>query len=439
MSPISTIFLVFFVSFLPGYHLLRKQTDAQRLWLIAASLLFYGWVHWWFVPILLATSLLDFWLAHSANKKPALIVTISVLSNIGLLLGFKFGGVLTGNDSWIIPLGVSFYTLQSLGYVVDVSKGLLPPVTDYRKFLVLVCMFPHLSAGPIIRVKTMLPQLDGEKGLSLERLWMGLPLIAQGYFKKCVLGDSLAPVVQALLADQHPSTANAWVGMCCFAFQIFFDFSGYSDMARGLGKVIGYELAQNFNSPYLSQSIGEFWRRWHISLSLWIRDYVYIPLGGSRGTKFQTSINTVLAMAISGVWHQSHVTCLVYGLWHGVLICLERLAPGVKKFGILSVILTFALVVYGWVWLISPNVETALRLSHSMITPNGGLSLPVTFKVRLILVSTLGYLVFCYAREKGWRPQIATAEWMIYARTAVLAGLAIAYSAPPAQFFYFHF
>ncbi len=427
---------------------MRRSQNLQRLWLIGASLLFYGWLHWWFVPILLATSLLDFYLASTVSKKPSstrAIILVSVASNVGLLIWFKFGGALQGNDSWIIPLGISFYTLQSLSYVIDVAKGIIPPLSDYRQFLVLVCMFPHLSAGPIVRVKDMLPQMERIKAITMPVLWASLPIIVQGYFKKCVLADNLSPTVQALLADPNPSGANARFGMVCFAFQIFFDFSGYSEMAIGLARLLGYDLLKNFEDPYLSTSITEFWRRWHISLSTWIRDYVYIPLGGSRCSPSRTALNTILSLALSGIWHGSHLTCLIYGLWHGVLICLERLLPGVAKQRDLpwvrpfSTLLTFGLVVIGWIWLLCPNVNTALGITKALFATSGAMTLPITFRVQIILVLISLFGIFAYARNLKWIGQGVGSPLPIMIRTGVLAGLAIAFSAPPTQFFYFHF
>lgn len=319
-----------------------------------------------------------------------------VAFNVAVLVVWKYAGFastqaaglasFTGLDLPVIelalPIGISFYTFHHISYVVDVYRGERPALRDPVSFVTYIAMFPQLVAGPIVRYREIADQLGQSRSHRLDDIAAGLPRFALGLIKKVVIADSLAPVVDACFntpADQM-TTAIAWLGAIAYTLQLYFDFSGYSDMAIGLGRMLGFRLPENFARPYSSASITEFWRRWHISLSRWFRDYVYIPLGGNRQGVQTTYRNLWIVFALAGLWHGANWTFLLWGLYHGTALVIERrrgwgvaaAEPG-HRLGRRA--LTLLIVMFGWVLFRSPNLGTALVfLQHMVILDLGGLT-----------------------------------------------------------------
>ncbi|MGH3777443.1 MAG: MBOAT family O-acyltransferase [Pseudonocardiaceae bacterium] len=318
-----------------------------------------------------------------------------VVFDVAVLVVWKYAGFasaqaaglasFTGLDLPIVelalPIGISFYTFHHISYVVDVYRGERPALRDPVAFVAYIAMFPQLVAGPIVRYREIADQLGQQRSHRLDDIAAGLPRFALGLIKKVVIADSLAPVVDACFntpADQM-TTAIAWLGAIAYTLQLYFDFSGYSDMAIGLGRMLGFRLPENFARPYSSASITEFWRRWHISLSRWFRDYLYIPLGGNRQGVQTTYRNLWIVFALVGLWHGANWTFLVWGLYHGTALVLERRCgwgvAAVEPGHWLRRVLTLLVVVFGWVLFRSPNLGTALVfLQHMVILDLGGLT-----------------------------------------------------------------
>ena len=316
----------------------------QNYFLIGASLFFYGFVHPWFVLPFLATSLIDYLVACRMDSSPnhrRWLVAVSVCSNLGLLAVFKYYNFFVENvavlvDKWHLPLmlpalrialpvGISFYTFQSIGYVVDVYRGKVQACRNLRDYVLFVAFFPQLVAGPIQRAGDLLQQILRPRSLSADIAFRAFLLLLWGFFKKLVIADNVAVIANKVFAIQAPSFPILWVGVIAFAIQIYADFSAYTDIARASARLMGFELSRNFNHPYLADSPSDFWRRWHISLSTWIRDYIYIPLGGSRGSRAREIVNLFIVFFLTGLWHGASWNFIVWGLYYAVLTVLYRL------------------------------------------------------------------------------------------------------------------
>ena len=369
-------YVIFLVSLLALYFWLPRRE--QNLLIIIASYIFYGWVHPWYLILIGITTIFDWGCAigmenssTQARKKAFFITSISV--NLLILGVFKYFGFFAENftavltsiglmpSPWIVkialPAGISFFTFQSISYAVDVYKGrsrACRSIIDYATF---VSFFPQLVAGPIERAGHMLPQYAQRRGLNLEGMRTGLLLLLWGLFQKVVIADSAALIADKVFSLGDPSFPILWSGVLAFGVQIYADFSGYTDMARGSARLLGIELCKNFNHPYLAQSPGAFWRRWHMSLSTWFRDYVYIPLGGSRDGEGKMARNLISTFFLSGLWHGASWNYVIWGTYHGVLVALwpflaKRVPVLTEKTGafgiILRVTLTCVLMHLGW-------------------------------------------------------------------------------------------
>jgi|APTNR8051073442_1049403.scaffolds.fasta_scaffold00058_66 alginate O-acetyltransferase complex protein AlgI len=370
-------FWIFFVVVFGVYVALPHR--AQNRWLLAASYFFYGCWDYRFLGLLLLSTGIDYVLAQriedaeDAGSRKRL-VTISMCASLTILGFFKYFnffaenlaallGVLgfpvsVSHLNVILPWGISFYTFQTMNYTVDVYRRHMKASRDFMDFAVFVSFWPHLVAGPIMRASVLLPQVENPRTLSRQRLREGSWLILWGLFKKVVIADNLAVVVDAVFHGQTPMTGPyVLLGVYAFAFQIYGDFSGYSDMARGLAQVMGFDLMINFNSPYFSKNPSEFWRRWHISLSTWLRDYLYIPLGGNRRGERRTYINLALTMLLGGLWHGAAWTFVVWGAYQGALLAIHRAWTGPQGEkakpltgwrGVLAMVVMFQFVCLGW-------------------------------------------------------------------------------------------
>lgn len=320
-------------------------------------------------------------------KKRRKFLYLSLIANVGILFYFKYYNFLRDNlqdlfdllsinavipdHNFLLPVGISFYTFQTLSYTIDIYKNRLKPEKKFINFALYVSFFPQLVAGPIERSTSLLPQLKKLHDFDYDMVRYGMLLILWGMFKKVVIADRLA--IYADLVFNDPIAYNGlatMVGAICFSFQIYCDFSGYSDIAIGSSKVLGIDLMENFKGPYFSRSIREFWQRWHISLSTWFRDYVYIPLGGSRITTLITYRNLTIVFLVTGIWHGANWTFIVWGLYHGFFLLLERL--GLKTIldsmpSFIQIIYVFVISTIGWVFFRAENLDSALDVLYQML------------------------------------------------------------------------
>lgn len=344
----SLIFVLFGIIFFLVSKMIGKRVNGRLVWLTLASFFFYGWWDWRFLFLIVFSGLIDYYAALGMARFPAkkkILLVLSIIANIGSLSVFKYSGFIARNidallglqggfsllsntpDFFLItPVGISFYTFQSMSYTFDVYRDKLQPTKKLIHFFAYLSMFPQLVAGPIVRAKTMLPQMLKVTNVSNEERWAGFQLVVRGYFKKMVIADNLAPLVVAAFSapELNQSSVFWWATIVAFAFQIYCDFAGYSDIARGLARWMGYDFPDNFNHPYISTSMREFWSRWHISLSTWFKDYLYIPLGGNQKGIFRTHINLWITMVVSGFWHGAAWTFVAWGALHALFSSVER-------------------------------------------------------------------------------------------------------------------
>ena len=332
--------VIFLCCFLPLFFLLDRAWPRSNLFLLLASLVFYAWGEPLYLGLLLASSAGNYQLARLIDGRQGAarrrLLLLGVAGNLLLLGFFKYAGFILvetlGARSFVpppLPLGISFFTFHCLSYLIDVYRGTIPAERSRVDFFTYIALFPHLIAGPIVRYADIGPQLKA-RGRTLQGMTLGLRLFALGLAQKLLLADQLAPLADAVFAADPASLspAAAWAGLACFTLQIYFDFAGYSTMARGLALMLGISFPRNFDRPYAAQSVTAFWRRWHITLSSWLRDYLYIPLGGGRRGRLLTARNLVLTFLACGLWHGAAWTFVVWGLWHGLLLLLERIGLG---------------------------------------------------------------------------------------------------------------
>jgi alginate O-acetyltransferase complex protein AlgI len=378
------LFWLFFFIVFPIQFKLRRFTRTRLWFLLFVSLFFYGFWNWKFIFLLLFSITVDFWAARrmerSTQHKKAYLV-VSMLANLGSLAVFKYANMffeIIANPllsfvgqapipamEIILPVGISFYTFQSMSYTIDVYRGVLPARKDFLPFAASVSLFPQLVAGPIVRPLDLLPQIEKSALLSTIRFLPAALLITVGLFKKTV-ADMLAPVSDAFFSNpDSASFIDAWAGTLAFTGQIYGDFSGYTDIAIGLGLLLGYRFPLNFRLPYLATSPIDFWRRWHISLSSWLRDYLYIPLGGRKRRNF----SLLVTMLLGGLWHGASYTFLIWGAYHGILLVMTHKTLWLLeryKFPEPSVwlkrLLTFYLVVLGWVFFRAESLDDAIKI-----------------------------------------------------------------------------
>jgi alginate O-acetyltransferase complex protein AlgI len=366
---------------------------------------FYGWWDYRFLSLIFLSTIVDYIIGlnitkQDSEKKQKLLLWYSVLFNLSVLGFFKYYNFFV--DSWIdlfgsigyeiksvwtlniiLPVGISFYTFQTMSYTIDVYRKKLEPTKDFISFASFVSFFPQLVAGPIERATNLLPQILNKREFKYEQGVQGLKLILWGMFKKVVIADSLAPMVDNIFSNYEDfGGGTLWLGAIYFAFQIYCDFSGYSDIAIGTSKLFGFELMSNFKFPYFSRNIGEFWRRWHISLSTWFRDYLYIPLGGSQEGKWKSIRNIFIIFLVSGFWHGANWTFIFWGLFHSILflpsfvlntnrkyttsiIGENTFLPSPKEF--VQVGVTFTLVTIGWVFFRSESIVDSFVYLKKMV------------------------------------------------------------------------
>jgi D-alanyl-lipoteichoic acid acyltransferase DltB (MBOAT superfamily) len=381
----STEYLIFGPLVLALYYVLSRP--AQNAMLLVASYVFYAWFDWRFLGLLLVSSFVDYFVALAiegagSRARRRALLTLSVVVNLGILGTFKYLGFFVESLSRVaqglgfsvsgpaievlLPIGISFYTFQSLAYTIDVYRGRRSATRDPVLHGLYVAFFPQLVAGPIERAGNLVPQLERVRRVSGADLGRGLQLLVFGYLKKVGIADALAPRVDTVFADPAAhGSPELLLAVYLFAIQIYCDFSGYTDIARGSARLLGIRLRSNFRQPYLSADITEFWRRWHMSLSSWLRDYLYIPLGGSRRGRLRTAANLLATMLLGGLWHGAAWNFVVWGALHGLFLIGHRLiGRGRRALGaarVLATLATFHLVCFAWIFFRAPDLATALE------------------------------------------------------------------------------
>lgn len=385
----SITFLVYFLPvFLLAYHLTPNKF--KNACILIASIIFYSWGGPKFIFVILGTTFLDFFLVnamHEAKTKSSkkILLVISLCMNVGLLFYFKYCNFFIDNINalfgadihWtkvLLPIGISFYTFESITYVVDVYRGVHKPLKNFWSYQTYIILFPKLIAGPIVRYHDIAGQITNrEKNYTANIKLSGFFIFCFGLAKKVIIANTLGMQADAVfkLNAADIDTAAAWVGAIAYTFQIYFDFSGYSDMAIGLSKIMGFRLPENFSNPYLSFSITEFWRRWHMTLGSWMKNYLYIPLGGNKVTPVKLYRNLVIVFLLSGLWHGASWNFVIWGAFHGFFLVMERLFLGkvYEKAGkLISTFITFILVITGWVFFRNENLEYAVQVIKKMYT-----------------------------------------------------------------------
>ena len=387
----SVIFLCLFLPIVLGEYYLLPKREAKNLWLIAASLLFYAFSGLWYVLLLLFSVFCNYLAGlFVSGRKGVLYVAVAV--NLGVLGVFKYltflvrtvdqlPGVAITVPSIVLPVGISFFTFQGLSYVIDVYRNERLKSTRFRDVLLYIALFPQLVAGPIVRYEDVVDEIKG-RCHTLEQLANGLRRFIIGLSKKLLIADVCGSVVTLIYSAERSvlDSRTAWLAAVCYLIQIYFDFSGYSDMAIGLGLCFGFHFKENFNYPYISASIQEFWRRWHISLSTWFREYLYIPLGGNRKGKAKTYRNKLIVFFCTGLWHGANWTFIVWGLWHGFFIVAEDAVKKlfrIEKHGkggrntvmaVLKHLYTLLVVLIGFVIFRADNIEQAASMIRAMFS-----------------------------------------------------------------------
>ena len=393
----------FFLFFTVVYGLyLKLGHKGQNRMLLIASYIFYGSWNWRFLSLILISTIIDYYCGiqierELTKKRSKLFLIISICSNLGILGIFKYYDFfalsfqrLTNIFGWniepiflnlILPVGISFYTFQTMSYTIDIYFKKLKPTKHFFDFALYVAYFPQLVAGPIERAKHLLPQVLKPRIVTLDLFYQGAFLIFWGIFQKAFIADNLAMIVDPVFNGSGPYNGIlVLVALYAFAFQIYCDFAGYSNIARGLSKCMGFDIMVNFNLPYFAKNPSDFWRRWHISLSTWLRDYLYIPLGGNKKGKLVTYRNLFITMFLGGVWHGAAMTFVVWGIYHGVLLIIYRLfKPFFEGFDRLSkfftrsgweaikIVFFFHVVTIGWLFFRANSVGDALEMMHAII------------------------------------------------------------------------
>ena len=478
----------FIFLFLPitlfGYFLWgKKSVHEANVWLLVASFFFYAWWDVRFLPLLLASILANFLIGLALGrfrfKKIFLIVGIAV--NLGFLGFFKYADffIQTMNRAFrtdwnflhlVLPLGISFYTFQAISYIADVYLGRTNAEKSLVNLALYISLFPQLIAGPIVDHKMMIPQFSSKERhrFNAEGFSAGITLFSLALFKKVVIADSLSPVVADIFGRiSSLSMLDAWVGVISYSFQLYFDFSAYSEMAIGLGKMLGFDFPTNFDSPYQATSVIDFWRRWHITLGSWIRNYIYIPLGGNRKGGKRKMLNLFVAMTLCGFWHGAGFRYIAWGMMHGGFLVVNHWW---RKFSrahtlhlprIFSALLTFGCVTAGWAVFRAPSLRDGLRLIKRMLNfhrfalPAGGkienlLSFLHYFKVQFVSVPTypfaflllLSVLSFCFPSAQKIVAERFRASWKwLFATLAALfySLYTMAGNANLSEFLYFQF
>ncbi|MFC0875835.1 MBOAT family O-acyltransferase [Saccharicrinis sp. FJH2] len=475
-----------FVIFLPVVFILywfttSKNLQFQNILVVAASYVFYGWWDWRFLSLIMLSTLVDYTVGlqlgkEENRKKRKVLLWISIIVNIGLLGYFKyynffldnfieafkfFGSTFNSKSLQIIlPVGISFYTFQTLSYTIDVYKRKLEPTRDLIAFSAFVSFFPQLVAGPIERATHLLPQFYSKRNFDYSKAVNGMRQILWGLFKKVVIADNCAEFANTIFnhSTQY-SGSTLLLGAIFFAFQIYGDFSGYSDIAIGTSRLFGFDIMKNFAFPYFSRNIGEFWRRWHISLSTWFRDYVYIPLGGSKGSKWQNVRNIFIIFLVSGFWHGAKWTFIAWGALNAIyflpLLLTKsnrkylnipaegKVIPGVME--IFSIGITFLLATLGWIFFRSESMGQAMHI-FSKVFSKSIFSMPYfengTLAIPTIILTIIFLITEWFGRADNYAIEKLALKWNKYLRYSFYYLIIFAlfwFGGKEQQFIYFQF
>lgn len=442
--------------FIIYWFLLRDNVQWQNIFLVISSYVFYGWWDWRFLILILVSTVVDYLLGNKlyeepSEKKRRFFLYISLAVNLGLLGFFKYFNFFLDNFSSafsffgsqvkldslsiILPVGISFYTFQTLGYSIDIYRGKIKPAHNFISFAAFVSFFPQLVAGPIERASNMLPQFYRKRKFLYARGVYGLRQILWGLFKKVVIADHCAKYVDLIFDDPDTfSGSTLALGAILFTFQIYADFSGYSDIAIGTARLFGFDLMRNFSYPYFSRNIGEFWRRWHISLSTWFRDYLYIPLGGSRVGTVKKVRNIFLIFVISGFWHGANWTFIAWGTLHALFFLPLLFFRSNRKYmnivaennaiptfsEAVKMLLTFSFLVFSWIFFRSPSISEAFLYLQHLFT-RSLFSVPELLPKMIFL-----FIVF-----------LLTVEWLARRQDFALAKFESSFNKPFRWCFYF--
>jgi D-alanyl-lipoteichoic acid acyltransferase DltB (MBOAT superfamily) len=475
------VFAAFFAVVYPVYLLVRRNNRLMNLWLMIASYTFYGWWNPTYLLLLFGTSAIDYLMVLLMERKQStrkLWLIISLVSNFGFLAYFKYSGFLTDNvnallaqlgssfrlpdpitypnemiglfgatdhffDKVVLPIGISFHTFQSMSYTIDAYQGTIQTERSFIRFLTFVSFFPQLVAGPIERAHNLLPQLQGTPVISAQRIADGLSLFFVGFFKKVALADYLARYVDPVYGNPSNHEAPALIlATVAFAWQIYFDFSGYTDMARGIAEVMGFRLMLNFNNPYTANGMGDFWNRWHISLSTWFKDYLYFPLGGNRGGTMRTYQNMFITMVVSGFWHGAAWTFIIWGALHALGRCLtrelertafyrERVPRLVKQTWV------FAFICFTWIFFRAQSLDDAGLIIKKIFRMDWADPRFPVLMATLVVAVWLYQLV--YTSGSRLRPILETQPVRVGLVMLMLAYLMIIAQPSTKQFIYFQF
>jgi alginate O-acetyltransferase complex protein AlgI len=469
----SLTFVAFFLVVLAAYWTMRSW-EARKNLLLVASYIFYGAWNPPFAALLFATTALDFYLGRKMGqltepRERRIWLVISVAVNLSMLGFFKYGNFLLENFQWVLarggiqykpphldvflPIGISFYTFHSLSYTLDIYRGVMRPTRSLRDFTLAVSFFPQLVAGPIVRAGDFLPQLDAPPKPQQGRFLWGLFLMTLGLFEKVVLADTmLSGSADRVFGHGGPLVAlDSWTGVIAFAGQIFFDFAGYSTCAIGAALCLGFHLKDNFRFPYAAVGFSDFWRRWHISLSTFLRDYLYIPLGGNRHGAARAMVNLVIVMFLGGLWHGAAWTFVVWGLLHGSYLAIERLlrvffkeAPWANHLGfkLVAGAITYLAVLVAWVFFRASDFTTANRLLSSMFGayPHGD-ALLSTREIMQVGIVTLFLLIAHWSLRDNSIEVVVTRlpHWIVTGAWAGMACAIILNQGSSNAFIYFQF
>ncbi len=469
----SLIFVAFLAVVLLVYPRLRHRW--QNWFLLVASYVFYGYWDWRFLTLLAISTLTDFYVGrrlfrteHVATRKRLLAVSVCV--NLGLLGFFKYfnffvdsmGAIIEGFGMEphmpllrvLLPIGISFYTFQTLSYTIDIYRRRLEPTDDLLDFAVFVSFFPQLVAGPIERARNLLPQVATPRTITRRHVETGANLILLGFFKKIFVADTLAPFVSQVFDDPGAWTSGQLLtGVYAFCFQIYGDFSGYSDIARGVARLLGFELMENFHAPYLSRSPAEYWKRWHVSLSTWLGDYLYISLGGNRKGTARTYLNLMVTMLLGGLWHGASWTFVAWGLWNGLYLAAYRLTGGGKVdlrwprklkpvvWNVVKVIVTFHLIAVAKILFRAGDFGTAWQVITGILAGDGLFVFGATHVFLVVAVTVVVDIVQTRTGNHTWiadaRPPIRFVVGNAMLALVLAAAVYRVYSNPP--FIYFQF
>jgi alginate O-acetyltransferase complex protein AlgI len=476
------VFFVFFLIVYPIYLLVRRNNQLMNIWLMIASYTFYGWWNPVYLLLLFGTSAIDYLMVVLMERRQStrrLWLVISLVSNFGFLGYFKYSNFITHNvnallsglglhvtlpnpvyypnaildslgtpNDWlfvevILPIGISFHTFQSMSYTIDAYRGTIQTERSFIRFLTFVSFFPQLVAGPIERASNLLPQLQRTPEITRQDVTDGLSLFLVGFFKKVALADYLALYVDQVYGNPSGFQAPALLlATVAFGWQIYFDFSGYTDMARGIALLMGFRLMFNFNNPYTATGLGDFWNRWHISLSTWFKDYLYYPLGGNRRGNLRTYFNMFVTMVVSGIWHGAAWTFVIWGALHALGRCLTREMEQSETYSqrvprLAKQLAVFAFVTFTWIFFRAQTLDDAWLIIGRMA--QGGWADPRFPLLMAAMIAAVWLYQLVFNSQSALRPCLDWPPVRVALAMGMIAYLVVAAQPSTKQFIYFQF